>query len=274
MEGIVSATLMGIVEGLTEFIPVSSTGHLIIVGEMIGYTGEKAATFEIVIQLGAILAVLLLYRERFSRFISGFDMQMLKQAANNDGSSSELNLVHIGIAILPVMAVGFFAHKYIKQYLFSSATVVIGLVVGGIIMIGVEKWLLKNPTTTDLDSITYRQAFWVGLTQCCALWPGVSRSGATIVGGLLMKMDHRTSAEFSFVIAVPVMFIATAYDLMKSWNLLGVDDLVMLAVGFIVSFIFAWLSVVTFLKILSKWKLSPFGWYRIGAASLFYFLVK
>lgn len=274
MEGIITATLMGIVEGLTEFIPVSSTGHLIMVGEMIGYTGEKAATFEIVIQLGAILAVLLLYRERFARFFSGFDVQMLKQPFNSGGGSDELNLVHIGIAILPVMAVGFITHKYIKQYLFSSATVVIGLVVGGIIMIVVERWFLKDLTTTDLDGITYRQALWVGLAQCCALWPGVSRSGATIVGGLLLNMDHRTSAEFSFVIAVPVMFIATAYDLMKSWNLLGVDDFVMLAVGFIVSFVFAWLSVVTFLKILSKWKLSPFGWYRIAAASIFYFLVK
>jgi undecaprenyl-diphosphatase len=274
MENVFSATLMGIVEGLTEFIPVSSTGHLIMVGEMIGYTGEKAATFEIVIQLGAILAVLLLYRERFVRFFSGFNTEMLKLPTGNDGNNNELNLVHIAIAILPVMAVGFFSHKYIKQYLFSSATVVIGLVVGGIIMIAVERKLLKNPATTDLDSITYHQALWVGLAQCCALWPGVSRSGATIVGGLLGKMDHRTSAEFSFLIAVPVMFVATAYDLIKSWDLLGADDLIMLAVGFIVSFIFAWLSVVTFLKILSKWKLSPFGWYRIGAAGLFYFLVK
>ncbi len=265
---------MGVVEGLTEFIPVSSTGHLIMVGEMIGYTGEKAATFEIVIQLGAILAVLLLYRERFTRIFSGFDVKLIKQPFNSGGGSDELNLVHVAVAILPVMAVGFFAHKYIKQYLFSSATVVIGLVVGGIIMIIVENRLKKAPATTDLDSITYSQALWVGLTQCCALWPGVSRSGATIVGGLLLNMDHRTSAEFSFLIAVPVMFIATAYDLLKSWGLLNADDLVMLAIGFTVSFIFAWLSVVTFLKILSKWKLSPFGWYRIGAATLFYILVK
>ena len=273
MQGIASAILMGIVEGLTEFIPVSSTGHLIMVGEIIGYTGEKAATFEIVIQLGAILAVLLLYRTRFTRLFSGFDIRMVKRFRLGD-SSDELNIVHIAIAILPVMGVGFFLHGIIKHYLFSSVTVVIGLVIGGIIMIVVEWKLVKVPDTTDLDGITYRQALWVGLAQCCALWPGVSRSGATIVGGLLMRMDHRTSAEFSFLIAVPVMFVATAYDLFKSWGLLGTDDLIMLVVGFIVSFICAWLSVVTFLKILSRWKLSPFGWYRIGVANLFYFLVR
>lgn len=275
MEGAIKAILMGIVEGLTEFIPVSSTGHLIMVGEMIGYTGQKAATFEIAIQLGAILSIVFLYRDRFTRFFSNFNTQMLKDAINSDGSNNELNLVHVAIAILPVMAVGFFLHGIIKHYLFSSATVVIGLVVGGIIMIVVEQRLLKNQTTTtSLDNISYRQALWVGLAQCCALWPGVSRSGATIVGGLLTRMDHRTSAEFSFLIAVPVMVVATVYDLLKSWSLMGTDDLVMLAVGFTVSFIFAWLSVVTFLKILSRWKLSPFGWYRIGVACLFYFLVK
>jgi undecaprenyl-diphosphatase len=197
---------------------------------------------------------------------------MLKQFVRGE-ASNELNLVHVAIAILPVMAVGFLLHGIIKQYLFSSATVVIGLAVGGVIMIGVERKLLCSPATTDLDHISYRQALWVGLAQCCALWPGVSRSGATIVGGLLFGMDHRTSAEFSFVIAVPVMCIATAYDLFKSWSLLGVNDFMMLAVGFIVSLVFAWFSVVTFLKILSRWKLSPFGFYRIALAGLFYFLV-
>lgn len=274
MEGILTAIFLGIVEGLTEFIPVSSTGHLILVGEAIGYTGEKAATFEIVIQLGAILAVLLLYRERFSRFFSEFDTQMVKQFTKGENGSGGLNLVHVAVAILPVMVVGFLLHGAIKRYLFSSITVVIGLFVGGIIMIVVERKFLEEPATTNLDSITYRQALGVGLAQCCALWPGVSRAGATIVGGLLMKMDHRISAEFSFIIAVPVMFIATAYDLFKSWGILGPDDLVMLAIGFTVSFVFARLSIQTFLKILSRWKLSPFGWYRIGLATIFYFLVK
>jgi undecaprenyl-diphosphatase len=274
MEGIIKAILMGVVEGLTEFIPVSSTGHLIMVGEIIGFTGQKAATFEIAIQLGAILSIVFLYRDRFTRFLSGFNIQMLKEAINSDGNNHELNLVHVAIAILPVMVVGFFLHGIIKQYLFSSATVVVGLIIGGIIMIGVEQKFLKDSTTISLDSISYRQALGVGLAQCCALWPGVSRSGATIVGGLLMRMDHRSSAEFSFLIAVPVMFVATIYDLLKSWSLLGTDDLMMLAVGFTVSFICAWLSVVTFLKILSRWKLSPFGWYRIGVACLFYLLIN
>ncbi len=274
MQGILTAIFLGIVEGLTEFIPVSSTGHLILVGEMIGYSGEKAATFEIVIQLGAILAVLLLYRERFIRFFSEFNTQIVKQFFKGDNGGGELNFVHVAVAILPVMAVGFLLHGVIKRYLFSSITVVMGLFVGGVIMIVVEQKLLKEPSTTDLDSITYRQALGVGLAQCCALWPGVSRAGATIVGGLLMKMNHRIAAEFSFIIAVPVMFIATGYDLFKSWSILGADDLVMLAVGFTVSFIFAWLSVVTFLKILVRWKLSPFGWYRIGLATLFYLLFR
>lgn len=267
MDSFLTPIILGIVEGLTEFIPVSSTGHLILTGDLLKFTGERAATFEIFIQLGAILAVVLLYRERFLRIFSKRNlMEGLKF------QQRELNLAHIAIAILPALAFGYLLHDVIKEYLFSASTVLIGLVVGGIVMIVSER--LPVPAfATDLDKINFRQCLVIGLAQCLSLWPGFSRSGATIAGGLAAGLNHKTAAEFSFIIAVPVMFAATGYDLLKSWKLITPDFMVTLAVGFIISFVVSVLAIVGFLKLLNRTKLTPFAIYRFILALAYYVVI-
>jgi undecaprenyl-diphosphatase len=256
------AIIQGIVEGLTEFLPVSSTGHMILSGDLLHFTGEKADTFEIVIQLGAILAVAILYR---SRIVDLLNFKEKKQG-------QQLNLVHLIIAMLPAMVIGFLLHKVIKNYLFSPFTVLIGLVIGGVFMIYAEK---KNNrvTAATMDQLTYKQAFHIGLFQCLALWPGFSRSGATIAGGLLTGTNHKAAADFSFLLAIPMMVLASGYDLLKSYKYLSSSDIGWFVVGFLTAFVVAWLAVVTFLKLLNKVKLTPFAYYRFIVAALFWLLV-
>ncbi|MDP5275078.1 undecaprenyl-diphosphate phosphatase [Chengkuizengella axinellae] len=257
------AVVQGIVEGLTEFLPISSTGHLILSGHLLGFTGDKAETFEIVIQLGAILAVALLYWRRLLRLIGWEDPSYEKQ------SNKSLTLIHIFLAIVPAMLLGLLMHGLIKDYLFTPQTVLIGLVVGGFFMIFAERKHTIVIAKT-MDELSYRQAFQIGIAQCLALWPGFSRSGATIAGGLLSGANLRTSADFSFLIAVPMMVAATSYDLMKNMGHLSMDDLSFFLVGFIVSFIVALLAVVSFLKLLEKVKLSSFAYYRFILAGVFW----
>ncbi|KJS17947.1 MAG: UDP pyrophosphate phosphatase [Peptococcaceae bacterium BRH_c4b] len=267
MEQYLVPVILGIVEGLTEFIPVSSTGHLILSGELLNFTGERAATFEVFIQLGAILAVVMLYRERFRHFltfeniVSGFKMKQ-----------RELNWMHIAVAILPAMVLGYLVHDIIKKYLFSVQTVLIGLVIGGIVMIVAER-MPSRTFATDLDKINFRQCLLIGLAQCLSLWPGFSRSGATISGGLLAGLNHKTAAEFSFIIAVPVMIAATGYDLLKSWSLITPDFIVTLLIGFVVSFVVAVLAIVGFLKLLERVKLTPFAVYRFVLSVGYYIMI-
>ncbi|MCP4051041.1 MAG: undecaprenyl-diphosphate phosphatase [bacterium] len=254
------ACILGLVEGITEFVPVSSTGHLIIVGNWLSFDSANEATFDIVIQSGAILAVLVLYRKFF---ISVF----------SPGNWFKKNMNNIIIAIIPALTAGFFLHSFIKRYLFSSATVTGALFAGGLIMLWVEKIIRPKPDTVELEDITHKQALIIGLCQCFALWPGVSRSGSTIIGGLLGGLDHKTAAKFSFIIAVPVMFAAVAYDLMKSIDLLSARDFYLIAAGFIVSFIVAMGAIVIFMKILQRFKLLPFAVYRIVLSLLLILLV-
>lgn len=257
------ALILGIIEGLTEFLPVSSTGHMILVGSMLNYEGDKASVFEVFIQLGAILSVLILYRQKFARMFS------LKRINVTQG----LSLYHVAAGIVPVMAIGYLLHKPIKQFLFSPATVIIGLIVGAIFMLVAEK-MNRHPHTRDVEDMTIMQAFWVGAFQILALWPGFSRSGSTIAGGLFFGLSRKAAAEFSFIIAVPVMFIACTYDLLKVWNQLDMGDLQMLAIGFVVSFIIAYASIVWFLQFLNSRSLASFAYYRfvVAAISYWYFL--
>jgi undecaprenyl-diphosphatase len=259
------AVVLGVMEGLTEFLPVSSTGHLILLGSLLDFTGEKAKTFEIFIQLGAILAITVLYRQRFLsllRFRS-------KQAVG-----SRLTLLHILLGILPAMAGGFLLHGVIKSYLFSPHTVVIGLVLGGIFMIFAERFnKRKQGLTCTLDQLSYKQALGIGIFQCLALYPGFSRSGSTISGGLLVGADYKTAAEFSFLIAVPMMVAASGYDLLQSYTYLSRGDIGFFAVGFITAFLVAMTAVVSFLKLLQKVKLTPFAMYRFMVAALFWIFI-
>lgn len=260
------SVIMGIVEGLTEFLPVSSTGHMILTASLLNFTEEKAKTFEIVIQLGSIMAVVVLYWRKF--------LQLLGWQRNAGQTKSRLNLLHIILAMLPAVVLGLALHSVIKRYLFGPQTVLIGLIVGGILMIVAEK-VKRKTTSQTVDDLTYKQAFGIGLFQCLALWPGFSRSGATIAGGILLGTSHRAAAEFTFLVAVPVMVGASGLDLLKSYQNLSSDDIGFFAVGFLTAFVVAMLAIVTFLKLLQRFKLTPFAYYRFVLAIAFYlFLLR
>lgn len=260
------AVIIGIVEGLTEFLPISSTGHMILVGSLLGFEGEKASVFEVFIQLGAILSVLILYKEKF--------LAMLRPPALNSFGSS-LTAVHVLAGIVPVMGIAYLLHGFIKTYLFSPYTVIIGLVVGALLMLAAEK-LSQRPVTHEVDQMTIKQAFFVGLFQILSLWPGFSRSGSTIAGGLFLGMSRKAAAEFSFIIAVPLMLVACLYDLMKIWDRLSFDDFTMFAIGFLVAFITAYVSIVWFLRFLNSSTLASFAYYRfvVAGISYYYFFMR
>ncbi|HPC84321.1 MAG TPA: undecaprenyl-diphosphate phosphatase [Thermoanaerobaculaceae bacterium] len=261
------ALILGIVEGLTEFLPVSSTGHLILVGEWLGFAGERAETFEIFIQLGAILAVLWLYRQRFWGLASeGVRGRAWWPRPGTGG----FTLAHLALACAPAFVLGALLHSPIKAYLFSSRPVVAGLMAGGLLMVGAERWggRRQGPEARTLDEVTLLQALAVGCVQCLALWPGFSRSGATISGGLLAGLDRRTATELSFVVAVPVMVAATLFDLVRSWQVLDAGFSLVLAVGTLVSFAVAWAAVLGFLRLVQHCSLVPFAVYRFALAAV------
>jgi len=260
------AIIIGIVEGVTEFLPVSSTGHMILVGSMLGFDGEKASVFEVFIQLGAILSIFILYFDKFKKMA---DFSRIKEF------NGSLTAYHVLVGILPVMMVGYLLHKPIKTFLFSPLTVIVGLIAGGILMLVAEKWSAR-PVTVDVEKITYRQAFFVGLFQILSLWPGFSRSGSTISGGLFFGMSRTAAAEFSFIIAVPLMLVACFYDLLKIWHMLDFADLQMIGIGFAVAFVVAYLSVVWFIRFLNQSTLASFAYYRfiVAILSYYYFFVR
>jgi undecaprenyl-diphosphatase len=253
------AFILGIVEGLTEYLPVSSTGHLILVGNLLGFTGKKADTFEVIIQLGSMLAILVLY---FKRFLSLLNFSTIGKPVK------KLDIVHIILGVIPAAAVGFLLHDFIKNVLFSPKVVVVTLIAGGILMIFAEK--KHRPFTThSIDELSYKQAFIIGVFQCLAVLPGFSRSGSTISGGLLARADHKTAAEFSFLVALPIMVGATGLDFIKSMHFLHASDFPLFAIGFITAFVVAMLVAVAFLRILGKVGLSVFAYYRFLIAILF-----
>lgn len=265
MSEFITAIIIGVVEGLTEFLPISSTGHMILVGSMLGFEGEKASVFEVFIQLGAILSVFIIYREKFYRMLR----------FRNLTSTQGLSLTHVMAGMIPVMGIGYLLHKMIKTYLFSPLTVIIGLIAGSILMLAAEKFS-KRPQTTDVEKMSIKQAFFVGLFQVLALWPGFSRSGSTIAGGLFLGMSRKAAAEFSFIIAVPIMAIACTYDFLKIWNKLSLADLHMFAVGFVVAFVVALVSILWFLKFLNNSTLASFAYYRfvVAGISYWYFFIR
>ena len=256
MTDILKAILLGLVEGITEFIPVSSTGHLIIVSEWLGFTGERAKTFEVFIQLGAILSIVWLYRATFYGLLKAWSREGPRRL-----------LVNLAIAFLPAAIVGFLFHDWIKEHLFNSLTVAIALVAGGTVILLIEA--LKPPTRIETTGeIPAMTALGVGLAQVLSLFPGVSRSGATIMGGYCLGLSRRAATEFSFFLAVPVMFAATLYDLFGSRDILTAGDAPMFAAGFVVSFISALVVVKAFLGYVSRKSFAVFAWYRIAFGGL------
>lgn len=244
---------MGIVEGLTEFIPVSSTGHLIIAGEFLHFTGEAAKLFEVFIQLGAILAVVWVYRKRIFSVTADIPR-------DPNARRFAMNIV---VAFLPAAVVGVAAHKYIKHYLFNPLTVAAALIAGGLIMILIER-RRHTDAVGEMDAITFRIALAVGVAQICALFPGVSRSGATIMGGLLAGMNRKTATEFSFFLAIPTMIAATLFDLLKNISALNAHDMGIFAVGFITAFISALWVIRWLIKFVSHHDFRAFAYYRIA----------
>ncbi len=250
------ALLLGIVEGLTEFLPVSSTGHLIVVGDLIGFSNNTGKVFEVVIQLGAILAVVWEYRARFSHVACGM---LAREPASIKFVS---NLI---IAFLPSAVIGFLAVGAIKYYLFNPVCVALALVVGGFIILWAERRQIDIPPRVhDVDAMNWKDALKVGVAQVFAMVPGTSRSGATIIGGMLFGLDRKVATEFSFFLAVPTMFAATIYDVFKHRDLFTAADIPVFAIGMVSSFISAFIVVRWLIRFVSGHTFNVFAWYRIA----------
>jgi undecaprenyl-diphosphatase len=256
-ELLLKAAVLGLVEGATEFIPVSSTGHLIVISNWFGFADERAKTFDIFIQLGAILAVVWVFRLRLARAVL---------AAGREPDSRRF-LGNLIIAFLPAALVGFLAHDWIKARLFNPVVVAVALIVGGLLILLIERWA-PPPGIDDVNAIPPRTALGVGLAQVLSLIPGTSRSGATILGGYALGLTRVAATEFSFFLAIPVMLAATLYDLLKGWSALVPADAPVFAVGFIVSFLAALVVVRAFLAYVSHHSFRGFAWYRMVFGAL------
>ena len=246
------AVVLGIVEGLTEFLPISSTGHLILASEWLEFNRADAKTFEVVIQLGAILSVCWHFRRRLSGVVQGL---------GRDDRSRRF-VVNLALAFLPAAVMGGLLHGFIKQVLFSPLVVAVALIVGGFVILLVGK-LAPTPRVREVDTMSPSLALKIGFAQTLALIPGVSRSGATIMGGMAFGLSRQAATEFSFFLAIPVMFAATAYDLMKSWDHLSADSLGVFAVGFVAAFLSALAAIRFLLRFVSTHDFRAFAWYRI-----------
>lgn len=251
---LIKAALMGIVEGLTEFLPISSTGHLILAGSLLGFNDDRAKVFEIAIQTGAILAVIIVYWQRIRETIVGLPTQRQAQRFT-------LNVL---IAFLPAVVLGLLFGKAIKAHLFTPMVVATTFIVGGLIIIWAERRPASATRIASVDEMTPMDALKVGLAQCLALVPGTSRSGATIIGGMLFGLSRKAATDFSFFLAIPTLIGAGVYSLYKERALLSVADVPMFAVGLLFSFLSAWVCVRWLLRYVASHSFVPFAWYRIG----------
>lgn len=251
---IFKAVILGVVEGITEFLPISSTGHMIIVGRFINFSGEFAKLFEVVIQLGAILAIAFLFRDKI---LNSF--RNLKP--NEKGFKLWANLL---LAFIPVGIIGLLFHETIEAHLMVPVTVSVALIAGGLWMIYAENKYRKNDKIQDIEQIGYKAAFIIGCFQCLSiLWPGFSRSAATIIGGWIMGLSSVAAAEFSFFLAIPTMIVASAFMLLKSEIVLTIPEIIALVIGFIVSFVVALIVVAKFIEFLQTKPMKSFAVYRI-----------
>jgi undecaprenyl-diphosphatase len=253
---IIQSIVLSIIEGLTEFLPISSTGHMILASSIMNIPEDAfVKTFEISIQIGAIMAIVLLYARRFLQGISIY--------------------LKLAIAFIPTGIIGFLAYPYIKAYLFNPIVVTISLILGGIVLILIDKKVAGQQSKTEaLESISYKNAFFIGLFQSVSMIPGVSRAAATIVGGIFNGLDKKQAIEFSFLLAVPTMFAATGYDLYKTSVEFSGHEIFLLSLGLAVAFITAWIAVKVFVRIVQNYGFKYFGYYRIIIGILFLLLVK
>ena len=272
------ATILGIVEGLTEFLPVSSTGHLILVGHVLGFEGDLAASAEISIQLGAILAVIAYERHKLASMVGQASRErqdaaaMIKARGTTPWTTilkkswaAHRNLwflLGLGLAFLPAAAIGFLTHSWIKSHLFTPQTVAASSIVGGLIILAVEA-RRSQVRVQQLEQVDLPSAFWIGVAQCASLLPGMSRSGSTIIGGLLVGLDRKVATEYSFFLALPTLIAATCYQMWKSRDIFRQEDYLALGVGMLMSFIVAWIVIAAFLTFVKRHTLRPFAYYRI-----------
>lgn len=247
------AALLGVVEGLTEFLPVSSTGHLVLLDDLLGFAGPSGKVFEVVIQLGAILAVCWIYRQKFTQVL-------VRLPYDRDAQAFARNVL---LAFLPSMVIGFFAYKAIKEVLMTPVIVSWAMIAGGVAILLIER-MVKNARFAVIEKFPAPLSLRIGLFQCISMVPGVSRSGATIMGSLLMGVERKAAAEFSFFLAVPTMVAASAYDLYKHHDTMNGSDFLTIAVGFVLAFFSALVVVRGFIGFVSRNGFAPFAWYRIA----------
>jgi len=253
---LLKAAVMGLVEGLTEFLPISSTGHLILAGALLGFDDEKAKVFDIAIQTGAIFAVILVYWQKIRDTVVALPTQV-------QARRFALNVL---IAFIPAVVLGLLFGKAIKAHLFTPVVVASTFILGGFIILWAERRQVSNPAVTrvhDVDAMTVMDALKVGLVQCFAMIPGTSRSGATIIGGMLLGLSRKAATDFSFYLAIPTLIGAGAYSLYKERALLSAADVPLFAVGLVVSFISAWLCIRWLLRFISTHSFNGFAYYRI-----------
>ena len=248
----VCAIVLGVVEGLTEFLPISSTGHLILAGDLLGFNDDRAKVFDMVIQTGAMMAIVWEYRARFAKVLCGLF---------SDPAARRF-MTNLGIAFMPAAVLGLIFGNMIKAQLFKPVPVALAFVVGGLIILWIER-RPRNVRVENVDDMTWKDALKVGCAQAFALIPGTSRSGATIVGGMMFGLSRRAATEFSFFLAVPTLIAAGAYDLFKNRGMLSVDDIGLFAVGGITAFISAFLCVRWLLRYITTHDFTVFAWYRI-----------
>ncbi|RDI45800.1 undecaprenyl-diphosphate phosphatase [Falsibacillus pallidus] len=267
------AAILGLVEGLTEFAPVSSTGHMVIVDDMFLkseklLTPEIATVFKVVIQLGSILAVVVVFRNRF------FDLLGLKRMKSEDEvHHHKLNLLQVIVGLLPAVILGLLFDDYIEAHLFSVNTVIVGLIAGAILMLIADWKAKRTPAVDTVDKLTYKHALIIGLSQCLALWPGFSRSGSTISAGVMSGLSHKAAADFTFIMAVPIMAGASALTLLKHASAITSDVIPFFIVGFVSAFIVALISIKFFLALINRIKLVPFAIYRIVLAVILFVII-
>lgn len=278
---LVKAAIMGVVEGLTEFLPVSSTGHLILAGALLGFDDARAKVFDLAIQTGAMVAVIWVYRERFQRLAQGKAWEFLGRipaAIRHPGQRRALFqdpswqfVRHLAIAFMPAAILGLAFGGWIKAFLFAPIPVAIVLILGGVVILLVERWVAIRPQhvrVREVDQMTNRDALRLGIAQAFALIPGTSRSGATIIGGMIFGLSRKSATEFSFFLAVPTLMAVGAYDLLKNWRLLHLEDVPMFLVGLVAAYLTALAVIRWLIRWVSQHSFNGFAVYRIVFGSL------
>ena len=262
------AVILGIVEGVTEYLPISSTGHLILFGDLLKFQGEKAKAFDIIIQLGAILAVVWLYWERFTALLQGIRGAFKDPlSVLEPGLKGAPGIFKLGLVTGPALVIGALFGSRIKEHLFNSTSVAVALAVGAVLILVAERYA-KFDGANDVDTLTWKKSIVIGCVQCLALWPGMSRSASAIIGGMVVGLSRKAAAEFSFLAAVPILTAAALHDLFKASEIFTYEDLKLIAIGFAISFVTAFFTVKWFIGMVSRWSLRPFAYYRLVVAAI------